>query len=420
MFPLIVFPQWELFQTTETNFITQINVVDDNNIWVADQIGYYFSKTTDGGLNWSEYGFELTGNPPDYFVLSSNIAWFASFNSDSYYTGVFKSNDGGETWVKQETANYSEPESWPMYIHFWDDNTGIVLGDPVSSTNRFEIYTTSNGGETWTRVPEENIPVSNNDYYYPEKVCVLGNTIWVSTYKGNVFKSSDNGISWSVFDAYDNTIGDLTYRSAAIAFKNQNEGLLIDYYSLEPFLTKVYKTTDGGENWSEVNYTGEIPGAGVLVYDPIGASYFSVESELASNSPNNFGLYYSTDNGETWQKNIFFDGIQLTSLKSLNGTLYIGKYGGEIYKSQNPLKLSLVKKQEIEIFPNPAKDFIYFNSDNLNIEKIKIFDISGKIVVEKTLKSYDNIIKIDQLKNGFYFIYAYSTGEKYISKFIKN
>ena len=71
--------------------------------------------------------------------------------------------------------------------------------------------------------------------------------------------------------------------------------------------------------------------------------------------------------------------------------------------------------QKINLFPNPTKDFLNINS-NTKIDKIKIYDATGKII----FTFFDNSRKIDvsKLKNGVYFIEVLSDKKRYSEKFI--
>jgi len=75
--------------------------------------------------------------------------------------------------------------------------------------------------------------------------------------------------------------------------------------------------------------------------------------------------------------------------------------------------------QEIEIFPNPANDFIGIN--NLEFDEktlINIYNTSGQLVVKKEIKNY-GIINIQTLPSGIYYIELLSDKKRKINKFIK-
>ncbi|TNE99906.1 MAG: T9SS type A sorting domain-containing protein, partial [Bacteroidetes bacterium] len=71
----------------------------------------------------------------------------------------------------------------------------------------------------------------------------------------------------------------------------------------------------------------------------------------------------------------------------------------------------------IQIFPNPAKDWVMINND-LPITFVRITDISGKVMLEL---EDDNIKKINLnvLSSGTYLLECISENEKYRSTIIK-
>lgn len=80
------------------------------------------------------------------------------------------------------------------------------------------------------------------------------------------------------------------------------------------------------------------------------------------------------------------------------------------------------KNAEIQLRPNPARDFISFSSNmsNFQIQKVDIFDISGKFIFSEKLNFFINEINILSLSNGFYVAKIYLSNNKVVAKkFIK-
>ncbi|MBN2300829.1 MAG: zinc-dependent metalloprotease [Acholeplasmataceae bacterium] len=78
---------------------------------------------------------------------------------------------------------------------------------------------------------------------------------------------------------------------------------------------------------------------------------------------------------------------------------------------------------EMYVYPNPAKDILYINSyiDDSNSDLLlRIFDISGKLVLSKVLykESYDYSVGISSLKQGVYN-YIISSNEKVYTGILK-
>ena len=72
---------------------------------------------------------------------------------------------------------------------------------------------------------------------------------------------------------------------------------------------------------------------------------------------------------------------------------------GVILSTQGSAELT-----EIKVYPNPAKNTIQLDLGIDQNELISIYDASGRIV--KLIQAYtsNQLIAIDELKNGFYFI----------------
>ena len=73
----------------------------------------------------------------------------------------------------------------------------------------------------------------------------------------------------------------------------------------------------------------------------------------------------------------------------------------------------------IEIAPNPANDIIKINNTNLDITEVTILNTSGKIVLQQSEVSKDDVISVSNLQSGLYFIQIKTTEGQTVKKFIK-
>lgn len=63
------------------------------------------------------------------------------------------------------------------------------------------------------------------------------------------------------------------------------------------------------------------------------------------------------------------------------------------------------ENKEISVYPNPAQNEIFIrNENNVEIEEIAIFDVSGKEVVKQKDKYLNNSIDVQHLESGIYFL----------------
>lgn len=427
------YSQAQFWTTKATGFsqvsrgVDDISIVDNSIIWAKAYDGAsntpqnvrQYTKSIDGGNTWTSGSINLgTGqtslNISSISAVSATTAWVTAHPSPSGSGGVWKTTDGGTTWVKQTTALFNTSDSFTNVVYFWDANTGFTQGDP--SDGYFEIYTTVNGGTNWTRVPSANIPAPlTGEYGYVHNYDVVANTIWFGTNKGRLFKSTDQGLNWTVSQS---PVTDFagTASSGSYSFSDINKGLLLASTGV------LYKTINGGSTWLPLTFTGNI-GNRNIEYVPGTTSVVSVGT-----TPNASVSYtaYSTDDGATWTE--VMSGTQVTTLKFKDGSIGFGggftitSSSGGIYKYTGTV-LGLDKFSEttnLMAYPNPTSDFLTVAGKN--ITEITIFDMSGKQVMTKKVTITDNLnLDVSLLSTGIYLLNAVNdSGLKSALKFSKH
>ena len=275
--------------------------VDENICWAVGYDGsggaapvQEFTRTINGGDLWEADlidGAPTGGDPAMIFALDAMTAWVPIHTGTPQ--GIWKTEDGGDTWVQQTTADFTG--GFPNCVHFWDENNGWCMGDPVGGY--FEIYTTVDGGDTWVRVPSEDIPapLSSIEYGVVGYYDVIGDTIWFGTQDqtngGRVFKSTDKGYTWTVSDV---VFGD-TGAYVDIRFKDALNGLAMDK-NFE--IAALAETSDGGATWTEFTQSG-ICYAADFDYVP-GTENMFVSTGVSSSATEFRGASYSLDGGHSW------------------------------------------------------------------------------------------------------------------------
>ena len=164
------------------------------------QTNYSYSRTTDGGNTWVSGtfpGIQQEGWLSNIFAQGEDKAWISFFD---YAEGgkIFHTTDGGLSWDQLDAPIQ---DVFVSIIHFWDNDHGIIWGDPIDSI--YSIFTTSDGGLSWQQVSAENIPpaIDNDEWTIAGNMGVNGNNVWFDTYYNRVFYSSDKGHSWIVWDS---------------------------------------------------------------------------------------------------------------------------------------------------------------------------------------------------------------------------
>ncbi|DAC71755.1 MAG TPA: hypothetical protein DSN98_08770 [Thermoplasmata archaeon] len=295
--------------------IDYISCVDENIVWAVGYDGISptspcqdFTKTIDGGTTWSPGLITAADGLKScmIFALDADKAWVPMYAASGGVQGIYYTSDGGSTWVRQPTALFSDPASFPDCVHFWDANVGWCMGDPIGGY--FEIYTTTDGGTTWTRIPQADIPNPlSGEWGVVGYYDVIGDTIWFGTNVGRVYKSIDKGYHWTVAQ---------TTLTAYIkpTFKDADHGLVIDLNAAANAL--LAETSDGGATWATVSYSGTCYDTDMIYIPGTENMYISTGAATAKS-----GASYSLDGGHSWTDYAEQVGLQMMNLDFVAGKI---------------------------------------------------------------------------------------------------
>ncbi len=116
-----------------------------SGLFYAPEISGALYRSTDGGKNWEKTA--LTGKVINAIAIDPkqpNIIYAGCGGGSGFYSGLFKSIDGGDTW---EEKDFGIPEDAAiMDIEVDPDNTSILY----AATHRHGIYISHNAGNYWT------------------------------------------------------------------------------------------------------------------------------------------------------------------------------------------------------------------------------------------------------------------------------
>ena len=234
----------------------------------------------------------------DVEVLSSGAVILMSAGPGDL-SRIYRSTDGGKTW----TLVHTNPDKDGFYdaIAFWDDKSGVVLGDPVNKY--FVTRLTTDGGVTWAAPPpgamSEAFP--GEGAFAASGTCLTvrkgGKEGWFVTggaRMSRVFRTFDRGLSWS---SATNPVpaGNASSGLFSVAFVDAKVGFAAGGNYKEPTLAALNgsRTENGGRNWTPAPLS-ESGFFSAVVAVP-GAT-----SRLVAVGPT--GTAVSDDRGKTWKK----------------------------------------------------------------------------------------------------------------------
>ncbi|WP_299683121.1 T9SS type A sorting domain-containing protein [uncultured Dokdonia sp.] len=335
--------------------ITDIEIVSETNdiIYVAAASGGIF-RTVDNGVNWEP----IFDDQPmlaigDMEVSKSNSSIIAvgtgevnagggslAYDGD----GVYVSNDGGDTW---DSRGLEEVGSIGKVIIDPTNPLVMYVGamGPLfkNDTNR-GVYRTTDGGTTWEQILFISDKTGIVDMaIHPTDAAILYAVAWERertpenrSYGGEtsgIYRSTDGGDNWEELTTGLPTEGSQKGRiSIDIATSNPNV-LYASYADEIGSVQGFYKSTNGGDSWSEIN-SSQIVNVGFHWW--FGGLFINPEDEDEVYHVG-FEIQKTTDGGDTWQ--FAFPGVHVDQHAMAfhpddASNVFLGNDGG-LYTSTN-------------------------------------------------------------------------------------
>jgi hypothetical protein len=133
-----------------------LSVVNDKIIWVSGTKGTV-GKSTDGGKTWD--WMTVNGyTSKDFRDIEAFDARTALVMAVGEPALIFKTINGGITWKIVYTNN--TPGMFLDAMEFWNDESGIVIGDPVNG--KFFVARTFDGGFNWRALSYDKSPAADS------------------------------------------------------------------------------------------------------------------------------------------------------------------------------------------------------------------------------------------------------------------
>lgn len=388
----------------------------------------------------------------DLWFINANTGWLGAGSQ-----GVWKTTDGGTSWQQQSTLTYIRCIGFADSLYGWAGNLN-------AGTSGIPIYRTTDGGTTWQDVilPSPGTSGSCGIWVYSRDVVNIA-----GKYSGpaRFIRTTNSGVSWTVKDmsAYASSLVDCYFYSRdsgfVVGYQNQGgkKGVVLftpdggetwvtryttaqnidfgwklsfpsrttGYASTQTFSASspqvFMKTTNGGINWSESNYTA---GIGVRSVQGMG---FATNNLGWVGSFSNGPTYETSDGGATWSQVSF--GTSINRFRFLNDSIGYAS-GNKVYKYVKPAAthngniLSSVPAEYklYQNYPNPfnPSTTIYYDVPRGSKIEINVYSVNGTLI--KTLISKFHLpgkyfvgFSIAGLPSGIYF-YRLSAGTKHYTR----
>jgi photosystem II stability/assembly factor-like uncharacterized protein len=276
------------------------------NVQSYSWFGMGMFKSVDGGATWSYMGLAETRYIARMVIdpLNTDRIWVAGTGSlfgTNPERGVYRSLDAGNTWdlvlsVTDSTAatdiaiDPAKPDT--VFAAMWERRRGLTYrrsGGPTSG-----IYRSYDGGDTWVELTN-GLPSGYDVGRIGISVCASNPSvvyaiydIWTA-YEARVYKSTNGGNSWT------------RTNDGALSGIHSSFGWYFGQVRVDPgnpnrafaLGVPVYRTQDGGATWQQVGPSNHVDHH-AMAFDP--ANYARIFEG------NDGGIYVSANSGTSWTK----------------------------------------------------------------------------------------------------------------------
>ena len=268
----------------------------ESEVFMAGLQGVY--RTYDNGKTWIESNTGFVGSEVVDLVTSLDGTMYAT----TYNLGIFKSTDGGKNWV---FASFGIKNWYGMQLATHPEDA-----DTLFTTTNGGVYKSTNAGKSWELIGGSDLcddeDAGGNCHYHgivvekeaPFKVLVGSGGDQYAKEGVGLTGSEDNGESWRNSD--DGFVRDV-HVSKLIIDPNNNNVFYATTQGETEYTDKVgdgagvFKSTDRGNNWTQINNGLNSLETNVLAVDPN-------DSDVLYLGTDDDGIYKSINGGENWKK----------------------------------------------------------------------------------------------------------------------
>jgi photosystem II stability/assembly factor-like uncharacterized protein len=290
---LFAAPHWSNQSSGVTARLRGVSAVSERVAWASGS-GSTVLRTTEGGATWRKLVVTTdTLDFRDIDAIDTETAYVLSIGNGSA-SRIYKTSDAGATWTLQ--FRNENPKAFLDAMSFWDADHGIVFGDSIDG--QLDILITENGGRTWSRLSNTNLPGAQpNEGAFAASgtnIAVFGKShAWIGTgaaARSRVLRTSDRGRTWQIADTP--LAAGQSSGIFSIAFRDTKHGVIVggDYTKENEAVNNLAFTNDGGATWKL--------GTGLTGFRSV-VAYVPGTKMLVAIGP--AGSDFSTDDGQTWK-----------------------------------------------------------------------------------------------------------------------
>lgn len=227
------FAQWTQLSTGTNEHIHCVRYAPSGDVWAGTWNGIYRSSNSGStfnfvtGINSTLGNTQIIGSFEDIHVTGPNSAVASGY----YYIGndlvIFGTSNNGASWSHNFHTNSG---ALPRYISAMDFDGG---GNGVAVGGAGRVYKSSDNGSTWTAGTSGTTTLL-------EDVSWVNGSTFVSVSGSNIYRSTNNGTNWTSVLSLQSNIENISFA------RGTNTGYAGGFGTLK-------KSTDGGLTWVAMN-----------------------------------------------------------------------------------------------------------------------------------------------------------------------
>ncbi|SFT55408.1 Por secretion system C-terminal sorting domain-containing protein [Lishizhenia tianjinensis] len=328
------------------------------------------------------------------------------------------SASAGSSILGNQTLNYLEeeyPEQWAGVALHYDD--------PMLNTEYYNAFI-ANSAFNYPRLNFERAvqpPLQNSEQVFLNRASESPSAALTM---GAEYNPTTRELKMSVTSEFLESVSH-GYKLAIILTEDSVTGIGSGYDQINNYAINDIDYVDhNGINWANLQDT--IP-ASEMIYNQVARGIYPNFNGQNNSIPTivNQGDTYTYNSIITLPAEWNPDKLKLIGiLREPNGeinnagkaTLQQAMDNGYALETEN---LSLIYRSDLfEIYPNPAEDLVSLQLNQIEQASLRIFDLSGKLVFQKEINSYDTQLDISSLQRGMYMIEVKSKDQTQQKKLI--
>ena len=263
---------WTLVNTS-TGWLGALEGVampDGSIVLTQDNWGNGVLRSTDNGATWSEVndqtpwsnrqGQSMVAMPDDSIVLMGGSDWYSNLNNND----VWRSTDDGTTWTEVNANAGWSARSGQSSVAMPDGSIVLMGGSNPGVVLLNDVWRSTDDGATWTLMNASagwSARSGQSSVVMPD-----GSIVLMGGYDGNpkndTWRSTDDGATWTEQNASSGWSARTDFSSVAMP---DGSIVLMGGYSYSNggrYLNDMWRSTDEGVTWTEVNSNAQWRGDG--------------------------------------------------------------------------------------------------------------------------------------------------------------